>query len=180
MAHMFIQVERSCEIWGDPLRKPSSPASVGTVRRIVEHVNASSNRRDRLIDGCLWALTLVFATGTMWFSFVSPPPGANLFPGADKVQHCVAYFATALSFLFAAVWRPGRGDGPFAGLGNWILVGVVVAGVAIELIQAQTPDRSAEFADVVAEAVGASAALVVHTRVRRWTRPADGLTEPDT
>jgi VanZ family protein len=153
---------------------------VGTVRRIVEHLDASSNRRNRLIDGCLWALTLVFATGTIWFSFVSPPPGANLFPGADKAQHCVAYFATALSFLFAAVWRPGRGDGPFAGVGNWILVGVVVAGVAIELIQALTPDRSAEFADVVAEAIGASAALVFHTWVRRRTRPADGLTEPDT
>ena len=165
---------------GHPLRKPSSPASVGTVRRIVEHPDASSNRRNRLIDGCMWALTLVFATGTIWFSFVSPPPGANLFPGADKVQHGVAYFATTLSFLFAAVWRPGRGDGPFAGLGEWILVGVVVAGVAIELIQAQTPDRSAELADVVAEAIGAGAALVIHRRVRRWTRPADVLTEPDT
>jgi VanZ family protein len=146
----------------------------------VDDVNASSNNRSRLIDGSLWALTGVFASGTIWFSFVTPPPGVNLFPGADKAQHAMAYFATTLSFLFAAVWRPGRGEGPFPGLANWILFWVVVVGVAIELIQAQTPSRSAELADVLAETVGASAALVIHARGRRRTRRAHSRAEPKT
>jgi VanZ family protein len=42
----------------------------------------------------------------------------------------------------------------------------VGVGVLIELIQDLTPDRSAELGDVVAEAIGAVAALAVHALVR--------------
>jgi len=136
----------------------------------VDSTDTATKRRDRAIDFSLWILTGLFATTTIWFSFVAPPPGVNLFPGADKVQHGIAYFATTLSFLFAAVWRPGRGDGPFPRLSRWIFAAVVIVGIVVEAIQEQTPARTAELADVAAEAIGAGAAIAIHAGIRRWSR----------
>ena len=84
------------------------------------------------MDRALWALTLACAATTIWFSFGAPPPGVDLFPSADKVGHAIAYFATTLSFLFAAVWRPGRGPGRFPRLGMWFPVAAIAGGGLIE------------------------------------------------
>ena len=84
------------------------------------------------MDAILWAMTLACAGTTLWFSFGAPPPGANLFEGADKVGHAIAYFATTVSFLFAAVWRPGRGEGRFGHLGIWFPVVAIAAGAVVE------------------------------------------------
>ena len=70
-------------------------------------------RRDVIIDVGFWAWRRPAAAATS-FGFVSPPPGADLFPGADKVVHAIAFFATTLSFLLSAVWRPA-GQGPIPG-----------------------------------------------------------------
>jgi VanZ family protein len=121
---------------------------------------------DLAIDLALWVLAAACAATTLWFSFGAPPPGANLFPGADKVGHAIAYFATTLSFLFAAVWRPGRGKGRFSRLGLWFPAAAVVAGVAIEMLQGMAPPRSAEVNDVVAEVIGAGIAMAVFSLVR--------------
>jgi VanZ family protein len=123
-----------------------------------------------VVDAVLWALAVVFAVGTIWFSFGAPPPGATLFPGADKAGHAIAYFATTLSFLFAAAWRPGRGPGRFPRLG-WLLPPAAVAvGGVVEILQGLTASRSAELNDVVAEVVGSGAAMAVHMLVRWWVR----------
>jgi VanZ family protein len=125
---------------------------------------------DLVVDTVLWALAVACAAGTIWFSFGAPPPGATLFPGADKAGHAIAYFATTLSFLFAAVWRPGRGPGRFPRLG-WLLPPAAVAvGVVVEILQGLTASRSAELNDVVAEVVGSAAAMAVHALVRWWVR----------
>jgi VanZ family protein len=107
---------------------------------------------------------------TVWFSFGGSPPGADAFPGADKVDHAIAYFATSLSFLLAAVWRPGRGDGPFPTWGRWMPFLAVGAGILIEVIQGTTGSREAEVMDVVAEVIGVAAALTIHA----WLRRRDG------
>jgi VanZ family protein len=126
---------------------------------------------DRAIDIALWLVAIACASATLWFSFGAPPPGANLFSGADKVEHALAYFATTLSFLFAAVWRPGRGDGRFSRLGLGFPAVAVAAGIVIEVIQGMSPPRSAEFVDVVAEVIGAGTATAVFCLVRwRYTR----------
>jgi VanZ family protein len=125
---------------------------------------------ERVVDAVLWALAVACAAVTIWFSFGAPPPGAALFPWADKAGHAIAYFATTLSFLFAAVWRPGRGPGPFPRLG-WVLAPAAVGvGVVVEILQGLTPTRSAELKDIVAEALGSAAAVAVHVVVRRWVR----------
>lgn len=137
----------------------------------MDRTDPSPKRRDRAVDVALWVLTGLFAVATVWFSFVAPPPGVRLFSWADKLEHGIAYFATTLSFLFAGVWRPGRGEGRFPHLGPWILVGAVGVGAVIEWIQGRTPTRSAELGDVVAEAAGAGAALLVHMLVRTLSGP---------
>jgi hypothetical protein len=129
--------------------------------------------RGRLIDATLWALTVGLALVTLLFSFDFSPPGTAWFPLADKFGHGLMYFATFFCFLLAAVWRPGRGDGPFPTKTLVFTLGVVAAGVAIEALQElATPDRHAQFGDVLAEVIGAFGALALHT----WMRRAWGFT----
>ncbi len=135
---------------------------------------SSESRTNWGLDVALWTLTAVCLAVTLWFSFFEAPPGAGAFTGADKVGHGLAYFATALSFLFAAVWRPGRGEGRWPRLGMWVPVAAVAFGVPIELLQGLTPKRTPEARDVVAEAVGAVLAIVVHGAVRRWAKDRPG------
>jgi VanZ family protein len=122
--------------------------------------------RERALDVVLWLVTASCAAATLWFSFGAAPPGATLFPGADKLGHAIAYFATTLSFLFAAVWRPGTGEGRFARGGAWFPVAAVAAGVMIEILQGLTPSRTPEARDVAAEILGASLAVALHRLVR--------------
>ena len=135
-----------------------------------------ARRRDLIIDVSLWTITAIFASLTAWFSLIAIPPGVDLIPMEDKGLHAVSYFATTLSLLFAAVWRPGRGEGPFPNLARWIFLAAVGAGIAVELLQGLTI-RTPDVADVIAEAVGAGAAVLVHWLTRwafsRGQRPTD-------
>ena len=123
--------------------------------------------RERAMDVALWFTAALCALITLWFSFGASPPGADAFPGADKVGHALAYFATTLSFLFAAVWRPVRGDGSLPNAGYWFPAVAVLAGIVIEVLQGLTASRSAQAGDALAEVVGAGLALGVHASVRR-------------
>ena len=133
---------------------------------VVRFPDVSGSAREHALDLVLWLLAAGCAATTLWFSFVAAPPGATLFAGADKLGHALAYFATTVSFLFAAVWRPGRGEGRFARWGAWFPVAAVAAGVTIEVLQGLTPARAPEVADVAAEIVGAASAVALHGFVR--------------
>jgi hypothetical protein len=112
--------------------------------------------RGRLIDVALWTSTAALAFVTLMYSF------AGSFPLADKFGHGLMYFATFFCFLLAAVWRPGRGDGPFPKKGLVFAFSVVAAGVAVELLQGfATTNRHAELGDMIAEVVGAFGALAI-------------------
>jgi hypothetical protein len=137
-------------------------------------VPTARRSRQRALDAALWALTFASAGLTVWLSLGSVPPGASAFPGADKLFHGIAFFVTTLLFLFAAVWRPGRGPGPFAGLVPYVLLAVIAAGLVVEALQgALTADRRPELADWLAEVVAVIAAASVHGALRRTIdRPA--------
>ena len=130
-------------------------------------IGTDPSERERAMDVALWFTAALCAFITVWFSFFASPPGADAFAGADKVGHALAYFATTLSFLLAAVWRPVRGDGRLPNAGYWFPVVAVLAGIVIEVLQGFTASRSAQPADVVAEVIGAGLALAVHAVVRR-------------
>jgi VanZ family protein len=133
---------------------------------------------DVIIDVGFWALTAACVAATLWFSFVAPPPGANLFTGADKVGHAVAYFATTLSFLFAAVWRPGKRVDRSARLGVWFALAAIAGGAVIEILQGMTATRSAQALDLVAEAIGTGAAVAVHSLIHRHVTRSRAHAEP--
>ncbi len=87
----------------------------------------------------------------------TPPP----MPGLpwDKAQHALAFAALAVAGRLSAP----AGPRPAA----WWLLGCVAYGAAIELAQMQVPGRSAEGADVLADAVGAVLGLVAAALARR-------------
>ena len=125
-------------------------------------------RYERVIDVLLWGLTVASAVLTLWLSLGPVPPGAIAFPGADKAFHGLAYFVTTLLLLFAAVWRPLRGSGPFVRFALALIVAIVASGLIVEILQGLlTQERQGEFGDWVADAVGVFVAMVVHGMVRR-------------
>jgi hypothetical protein len=112
------------------------------------------------IDIALWLSAFVCGIVTLWLSLWAVPPGTTAFAGADKVEHAIAYFVTALLLLLAAVWRPGRGDGPLARWWWGVLASLVVVGGLVELIQTQI-GREGEWKDWFAEIVAVALAWAV-------------------
>ena len=133
-----------------------------------------STRTDRAIDAALWAAGLLFAGITLVYSLVVTPPQGGALAISDKSLHIASYFATCLCLLLAAVWRPGRGDGPFPTWGLRGAIALVAAGAAIELVQAAFTSRQAELADVMADLIGVSAALLMHGLLRRMASGGAG------
>ncbi len=121
------------------------------------------------IDAVLWAAAGLCGATTLWLSLWAVPPGTTAFGGADKVEHGVAYFVTALLLLLAGVWRPGRGSGPFARWYIAVLASLIVAGGAVELIQTQI-GREGEWADWLAEIVAVSLAWATIAVLRAHER----------
>ena len=127
----------------------------------------AGEQRERGIDVVLWAAAVLCIAVTLWLSLWAVPPGASVFGGADKVEHAVAYFATALLVLLAAVWRPGRGDGVLARWEWWLVGAMALAGGAVELIQGRI-GRDASLGDWAAEilAVACAAGVLASLRTR--------------
>jgi len=130
-------------------------------------VSGVSPSTDRAIDAALWAAGFLFAGITLVYSLAVTPPQGGAFGLSDKWLHAVSYFATSLCLLLAAVWRPGRGDGPFSAWGVRGAAALVSAGGLVQVLQVAFTTRHAELADLVADAVGVSAALIVHAITRR-------------
>jgi len=136
-------------------------------RRGTEATPGTRTRRGRLIDAALWVLSVGLFLTTILFSFKVSPPGGD-FPLADKFGHGSMYFATFFCSLLAAVWRPGRGDGPFPRMGLPFAFFAVAAGVAMEVLQAlTTARRHGEAGDAIGEVIGVFGALAVHSWIRR-------------
>ena len=125
--------------------------------------------REGRIDALLWAATALCAVLTLLLSLATVPPGTTAFPNADKVAHFVAYLVTAALLFLAAVWRPVRGDGAFAGWGWWLPIAVVAVGGVIELIQAQI-GREAEVADWLVEV---AAVAIAYGAIVAWRRRSE-------
>lgn len=119
-----------------------------------------------VLDRVLWALAFVAALALAYLSLGPPPTGAGqVIP--DKAGHAVAYTVTVLLFLFAAVWRPGRGSGPFPRSALTIATGAFAASVAIEFLQETYFSRDGDVADALANLVGSVVALTLWTLTKR-------------
>jgi hypothetical protein len=126
--------------------------------------------RSRSIDAALWGATFLSAGLTLYLSLGPVPPGAGAFPNSDKVWHALFYAVTTFLFLLAAVWRPGRGAGPFPRAGLVGIAVILLAGGAVELLQGvMTEYREPELWDWIAELLGVTVALGMLALLRRLT-----------
>lgn len=105
---------------------------------------------------------------TLLLSLGPAPPGLNAFFASDKLVHAAGYAALAGSWLLAAVWRPGRGDGSFPRAARIVVSGAIVLGAAIEVAQ-HFVDRTADPFDALAGAGGALLALWLWGVLKRRT-----------
>jgi VanZ family protein len=92
-----------------------------------------------------------------------PAPDTGI---SDKLAHLVTYFL--LAGWFAVIARD-------RGVLGWSLLGLIGYGMLIELLQAQTGYRYAEWGDVIANTSGCAGGILLHfTPLHRVTQVLDG------
>ena len=97
-----------------------------------------------------WALIGASLCLVFWLS-LSPSEDLPTVTLSDKVQHAVAFLLLTLAY---GLMFPRRRIA--------VILGVALLGVSIEVLQAVMPfNRQAEFADLIADAVGAAAGLMM-------------------
>lgn len=100
-----------------------------------------------------WQLLLVLLLGVVCFLAFSPRPPDPLSTGWDKLNHGAAFTALTMTALLAFP-RPYRA--------LWVvLLGLLVFGGLIEVVQGFVPNRSSEWADLLADALGILAGTIV-------------------
>jgi VanZ family protein len=105
-----------------------------------------------------WALLLLAVLITVLALLPAPPRQMDL--GWDKLNHVFAFAAMAVCAVFG--WRDSR----TALLA--VLLALLAFGGAIELVQLQVPNRSGEWSDLGADAIGIGlGALLAGLRLRR-------------
>lgn len=102
------------------------------------------------------ATTILFASGTAGPS-LQP---LDWLPSKDKLGHFLVFGLLATHLLRALPPRPGRAV--------LVIAGVALFGLLDETRQRLRPDRFFEWADVVADALGAVVATTLYARSRRW------------
>ena len=103
-------------------------------------------------------LLLVLMAAAAWFAFVPATPTVRL-PGADKIDHLLAFAALGLSASFTAPQGLQR-----AAL---VAAGLLLYGGFIELVQTQLPSRHGNWEDLLADAVGVAAGVALAALLRR-------------
>jgi len=119
-----------------------------------------SRGRPALARGWQLLLALLLAV-VLWLALTpAPPPQASL--GWDKLNHLSGFITLTLvaSFGFAGHWRR-------------IGLALLAYGALIEVLQSFTPSRSAEWADLLADALGITAGLLLAAALA-WLRVGDG------
>lgn len=131
---------------------PTAPSAPRSVRPIHRLLHAPECRRH-------WRfLLLLLMAVTCGFAFAPHAPELHVDNG-DKIQHILAFGSLAGCALLSA------GSGQAAWLR--VLAAMLAFGVFIEAVQAFLPTRSADWRDVVADAMGAGAGILAVMALRR-------------
>lgn len=100
----------------------------------------------------LWRGVLVLMLGAVLYLALAPNPPQSGTLGWDKLNHVLAFVALG-SVARLGVVRPWP----------WIATALLGFGGLIELLQILTPTRSAEWADLLADALGIAIGLMLAT-----------------
>jgi VanZ family protein len=99
-----------------------------------------------------WRWLLGALAFTVFWLALSPAPPDGLNTGWDKLNHAGAFAALTVVAIFAL---------PRPRCSLWLLLGCLLCfGGAIEVAQSFTPTRSAEWGDLLADAIGMAAGLL--------------------
>jgi VanZ family protein len=127
-----------------PARLPSDRE----IEAVAEFLGTVSPLRSRTA----WLLVVAWLCVLGWFSLV---PQAGLPPAPDYVEHAAAYL------ILAWLLRRAMAGG---GIGRRFVAPVLIAiayGLLIEVLQTAFSYRTAELRDVIANAAGAAASVIV-------------------
>jgi VanZ family protein len=113
------------------------------------------------------ALFCLSVLAVLILSLIPPVPHMPT-TGWDKSNHLLAFAVMAMLGRRAYPGRTVR-----------VLLGLLAYGVLIEILQSLTPDRMAEWADLLADSLGLALAVVLNTIAKRIRQPRR-LTPDDT
>jgi VanZ family protein len=112
-----------------------------------------------------WRWLLLLLATVIAILAVVPVPPRQLDLGWDKLNHLAAFGALGLCAVFG--WRGSRA------VRLSVLLALLAFGAAIELVQLQIPNRSGEWTDLGADAIGIGlGALLALLWLRRRKEPA--------
>lgn len=111
----------------------------------------SATRRERA-----WRVLLAVLATLVAALALAPAPPEHLSLGWDKINHLTAFAALAVCAVCG--WRDARVAR------RALLLALLAFGGTIELLQRHVPGRSAEWADLLADAVG----IVAGALLARW------------
>lgn len=120
-----------------------------------------SSHNMQLLPAAAVYLTLLFGSATR----VAGLPTGVGFGGSDKVVHVLIY--GFLATLLMRAFRQPDGATPGIHPAKVILVATAL-GLAEECVQAGNPNRSFEWADLLADAIGATLAAISYRHWSRW------------
>lgn len=123
----------------------------------------------RLLDLVLWVAAAACFYALMVTSLGPSPSILAAFPGADQLFHFIGYFFTTFFLLLAAAWHPWRARGPFARFAGWLVAGMILIGVGVEVGQLAAYQRTPDIIDAFANALGVGTAAVVWKALRAGT-----------
>ncbi len=120
-----------------------------------------------------YIFSLVILLAICWLTLVPKPlPDADiqLFPGADKVAHFIM-FGCFSGALFVDMMRTGKKRNSLL-CAIFAAVISIISGISVEFLQnAMDMGRSAEYADIIADASGAiSASIIIYIIDRNYFR----------
>ncbi len=107
-----------------------------------------------------WLLAIL-VVAVAWLALAPAPPDA-LSTGWDKLNHASAFTALCVAALFA--FPHSRANV------LWVAVALLAFGGAIEIAQSFTPTRSAEWGDLLADAVGIALGALIALGLTRAGR----------
>jgi hypothetical protein len=129
----------------------------------------------RILDVLLWTASVALLSWIVVISLGPVPSAAPDFAWSDKASHAAHYAVLAGLLLLAAVWRPGRGAGPWPNRAAAVVVGLIVLGAVLEVLQAFV-GRQPDVVDLLADAAGVVVAVMVWRLARRvLAGPTPGL-----
>jgi VanZ family protein len=106
------------------------------------------------------AALFLYTAFLFWYATLPAPPHLWIELFWDKFKHAAAFFVLS-GVCLVALGFPDWSPRKCAVKGQWAVAYSLAVGVAIECFQMNIPGRAAERADVVADLIGAAAAVLL-------------------